>query len=75
MKWLVLASLTCNQLVYDQIYEALTHQAVRTQDYTSRANAIETLRTLCHNQRFTMEIMNKGARHINKPIYPLHYRE
>lgn len=59
----------CNQLVYDQIYATLTQQAIKTQDYSARANAIELLRQLCYDQKFTMELRNIGARTINNTRY------
>jgi hypothetical protein len=62
MKWLVLAALTCNQLVYDQLYEELIRQTIKTQDYAARADAIELLRKLCNDQPFSLEL---GKKHIN----------
>lgn len=55
MKWLILASLVCNQIVYDQIYLELSHQAMKTEDYQTRANSIELLRKLCNGQLSSWE--------------------
>lgn len=56
MKWLILATLTCNQVVYDQIYEILIRQTIKTEDYRTRADTIELLRKLCNNQAFSLEL-------------------
>jgi hypothetical protein len=73
MLWIILlavnsvvhAGQSCNQLVYDKLYETLVRQAIETQDYTARADAIELLRKLCNNQPFTLELKNRGARTKN----------
>ena len=56
MKWFILSVLTsqpalgempkasCNQLVYDQIYETLIQQTIKTEDYRRKADAVELLK-------------------------------
>lgn len=59
MKYFLLVALTCNQLVYDQIYKALILQVMETKmtkkDFDVRNDSIETLRKLCNGQRSSYE--------------------
>lgn len=59
---ILLVSLACNQAVYDQIYETLILDTIKTQDFNRKNNTIEVLRSLCHNQKFSLEKGKRGKR-------------
>ncbi len=73
-KWLILSVLTCNQLVYDQLYETLIQQTIKTEDYQRKQDAVELLKKLCNNQPFSLELGHRpagvtdsvGKRHTNE---------
>lgn len=60
--FLTLVVLTCNQKVYDQIYDTIIQRAMdetrwepAKRIYTQRNDAIELLRKLCNGQKSTWE--------------------
>ena len=59
VRLLLTLALTCNQHVYDMIYESILRQALESKltqkDMEYRNNAIETLKKLCNNQTFSLE--------------------